>query len=110
MIRKNMSINLQAQLWGDLERRASRCNMTLNSLVEELLLTAMDAEHHTEALNRKALRGTSGCGLSDEELEAELASYPSLDDTELKELSSEDFHQLARQMSHKPIKGVEKWL
>ena len=100
-IRKNMSINLQAQLWGDLERRANSCNMTVSSLVEELLLAAMD---------RKELKSTPACGLSDEELEAELAGFPSLDDMELKELTNEDFHQLAKQMSHKPIRGIEKWL
>ena len=99
--RKNMSINIQAQLWGDLERRASSCNMTVNSLVEELLLAAMD---------RKELKRTLICGLSDEELEAELAGFPSLDDMELKELTNEDFHQLAKQMFHKPIRGIDKWL
>lgn len=73
-------------------------------------LKVLKAEHHTEALDRKMLKRTPACGLSDEELEAELAGFPSLDDMELKELSREDFHQLARQMSHKPIRGIEKWL
>lgn len=82
-------------------KNASSCNMTVNSLVEEQLLAAME---------RKEFKRTPACGLSDEELEAELAGFPSLDDTGLKELTNEDFHQLAKQMSHKPIKGIEKWL
>ena len=56
-------------------------------------------------MDRKELKRTPACCLSDEELEAELAGFPSLDDMELKELTNEDFHQLAKQMPHKPIRG-----
>lgn len=49
-------------------------------------------------------------GLPDSALEAELSSFPSLDDASFPELTDEDFHLLVKNMAHKPMKGIEKWL
>lgn len=110
-MRRELSVSLYTPLLGDLERRANRDNMTVSHLVEKLLMAAMYDKNAAEVPEEKAV-GNEGrtYGLSDEALEAELAGYPSLDDAEFEELSREEFHLLARSMSRKPMKGVEKWL
>lgn len=50
------------------------------------------------------------CGLSDSDLETELSSFPSLDEASFPELTDEDFHLMVKNMAHKPMKGIEKWL
>lgn len=50
------------------------------------------------------------CGLSDCDLEKELSSFPSLDEASFPELTDEDFHLMVKNMTHKPMKGIEKWL
>lgn len=48
--------------------------------------------------------------MTDEELAEALAGYPSFDECDHKELTDEQFHQIARSLSGKVPQSVSKWL
>ncbi|MCQ2244307.1 MAG: hypothetical protein MJZ32_08605 [Bacteroidaceae bacterium] len=49
-------------------------------------------------------------GLSDEELEKELAAFPSFDEAKYQEPSDEQWEMIVKSQRGKLAKGLEKWL
>lgn len=98
------NINLDSTVSTALRKRAMSANQDVSDYTNNLLYVVLGLNIQPDSKVKKQR------GLSDAELEKELASFPSFDDTKYHEPSDEQWEMIVKSQRGKLAKGLEKWL
>ena len=98
------SINLDSMVSTALRQRAMSAHQDVSDYTNNLLYVVLGLNIQSDSKTKRRR------GLSDEELEKELAAFPSFDETKYQEPSDEQWEMIVKSQHGKLAKGLEKWL